>query len=94
MVFLDQKEAYNTVPREILKWEIMRKGVLKPYNNVIQSIEDMYEGACTSVKSTYEQRNKGFQVKNRHAPMFYFKPLPVFYNNRWSYKGEGPNEVP
>jgi len=48
MVFIDLEKAYDRVPREVLRWALMRKNVPKMYVNLIQ---DMYEGSSTSVKS-------------------------------------------
>ena len=48
MVFIDLEKAYDRVPREILKWALMKKGLPKVYVNII---EDMYEGASTRVRS-------------------------------------------
>ena len=48
MVFIDLEKAYDRVPREILKWTLMKKGLPKVYMNII---EDMYEGASTRVRS-------------------------------------------
>ena len=49
MMFIDLEKAYNSVYREVL-WEcVEKKGVSGAY---IRSIEDMYEGAKTSVRST------------------------------------------
>lgn len=36
------------MPREVLKWELKRKGVPKTYTNVI---EVMYDGSSTRIKS-------------------------------------------
>jgi hypothetical protein len=38
------------VPREVLKWVLMRKEIPKIYMNLIQ---DMYEGSRASVKNLY-----------------------------------------
>ena len=47
-VFIDLEKAYDRVPREEL-WECMRRtGVPECY---VESIQDMYEGARTSVRS-------------------------------------------
>ena len=48
MVFIDLEKAYDRVPREILKWALMKKGLPKVYVNII---EDMYEGVSTRVRS-------------------------------------------
>ena len=48
MVFIDLEKAYDRVPREVLKWALMRKEVPKKYINLIQ---DMYDSSSTSVKS-------------------------------------------
>jgi len=48
MVFIDLEKVYDKVPRKVLKWVLMRKGIPKTYSNVVL---DMYEGVCISVKS-------------------------------------------
>jgi len=47
------------VPREVLKWALMRKGVPKTYINVV---EHMYERSCISFKSMCEE-TKDFKVR-------------------------------
>ncbi|KAL6554932.1 hypothetical protein OROGR_006190 [Orobanche gracilis] len=49
MIFIDLEKAYDKVPREILWWALMRKGISKKY---IDIIKDMYEGASTSVRTS------------------------------------------
>ena len=53
MVFIDLEKAYDRVPREVLKWALMRKEVPKAYINLIQ---DMYDSSSTSVKSMRYRR--------------------------------------
>ncbi|KAL6538155.1 hypothetical protein OROGR_012143 [Orobanche gracilis] len=48
MIFIDLEKTYDKVPREILWWALMRKGISKKY---IDIIKDMYEGASTSVRT-------------------------------------------
>jgi len=48
MVFVDLEKGYDRVPREVMKWALMKKEVPKMYINLIQ---DMHEGSSTSVKS-------------------------------------------
>ncbi len=58
-VFIDLEKAYDRVPREEL-WECMRQaGVSECY---VESIQDMYEGARTSVRSA-AGLTKEFEVK-------------------------------
>ncbi|GJW58458.1 retrovirus-related pol polyprotein LINE-1 [Tanacetum coccineum] len=48
LAFLDLKKAYDSVPRELI-WKTLRdKGTLVKYIKVIQ---DIYEGACTCVRT-------------------------------------------
>lgn len=44
-IYLDK--AYDRVPKDILKWELIEKGLPKAYVNIIK---DMYKGANTRVK--------------------------------------------
>lgn len=50
IVVIDLEKAYDVVPKEVLKWAFMRKGVLKMD---IIVIEDIYGGSCTSAKSMW-----------------------------------------
>jgi len=50
MVFLNLGKAYDRVPREFLKWALIRKEIPKIY---IIVVEDMYEGVCISIKSMF-----------------------------------------
>jgi len=47
MIFIDLEKAYDRVPKDIFKWELMETGLPKAYVNIIK---DMYEGANTRVK--------------------------------------------
>lgn len=58
-MFIDLEKAYNKVPKELLKWMLIRKIIPMTYINVV---EDMCEGTYTSVKSVYEEM-EGFKVK-------------------------------
>ncbi|XP_065864026.1 uncharacterized protein [Euphorbia lathyris] len=49
MVFIDLEKAYDKVPREVLWWALIRKGISRKY---IDIIKDMYEGVCTSVRTS------------------------------------------
>lgn len=46
MVFIHLEKAYERVPREVLKWALMRIGIPKTNINVT---EDMYDGSCISI---------------------------------------------
>ena len=48
MVIIDLKKAYNMVPREILRWTLMKKGAPIKY---IDIIKDMYDGVVTNVRT-------------------------------------------
>ena len=48
MVFINLEKVYDKVSREILKWILMKKRLLKLYVNVI---EDMYERTSTRVRN-------------------------------------------
>ncbi|KAL6494927.1 hypothetical protein OROGR_030846 [Orobanche gracilis] len=48
MVFIDLEKTYDKVPREVLWWDLAKKGVSRKY---IDIIKDMYEGASTSVRT-------------------------------------------
>jgi len=47
MVFIDLEKAYDNVPREVLWWTLMKKGVLIKYIDIIKDIND---GVVTNVK--------------------------------------------
>jgi len=47
LVFIHLKNVYDSVPQEILWKTLEKKGVRIAY---IRSIQDMYEGASTSVR--------------------------------------------
>jgi hypothetical protein len=48
MVFIDLEKAYDRVPRDVLWWTMMKKGVSLKY---ISIIKDMYEGVVTNVRT-------------------------------------------
>ena len=52
MVFINLKKAYDRVPRDLI-WSVLNK--LKVPRCYIKIIKDMYEGAVTSVRITYEE---------------------------------------
>jgi len=38
MMFIDLQKAYDRMPREVLKWALMRKGAPKMYINLFQDM--------------------------------------------------------
>lgn len=50
MVFIDLEKVYDRMPREVLKWTLMKKVIPNMYVT-----EHMYEDSCIYVKSMYEE---------------------------------------
>ena len=50
MVFIDQEKAYDRVPRNLIWWILNKRNAPRYYSEIIK---DMYEGAVTSVRTTY-----------------------------------------
>jgi len=48
MIFIDLEKEYDKVPREVLWWTVMKKGVLIKY---IDIIKDMYDGVVANVRN-------------------------------------------
>ena len=48
LVFIDLEKAYDRVPRDVLWWAWMKKGISLRY---IDLIKDMYDGAITNVRT-------------------------------------------
>jgi hypothetical protein len=51
IIFINLEKAYDKVPKEVLWWVLVKKGVSKKY---IILTKDMYDGACTSVRTYVE----------------------------------------
>ena len=49
LVFIDLEKAYDRIPRDVLWWVLVKKGVSLRY---IDLIKDMYEGATTNFRTS------------------------------------------
>ena len=54
MVFIDLQKAYDKIPRDLICWALEKKGVTKRY---IETIQDMYSGAMTTVRTVVGETN-------------------------------------
>jgi len=48
MIFIDLEKVYDKVPREVLWWTLMNRGVLIKYIDIIR---DMYDRVVTNVRT-------------------------------------------
>jgi len=48
MVFIDLEKTYDKVPRKVLWWMLMKKGVFIKY---IDIIKDIYDGAVANIRT-------------------------------------------
>ena len=48
MVFIDLEKAYGRVPREVLWWTLIKKGVSIKYFDIIK---DIYDGLVANVRT-------------------------------------------
>ena len=61
MIFINLEKAYDRIPKKLLWWALMKKGVSLRYINFIK---DMYEGATTGVR-TYGGLSDSFPINIR-----------------------------
>ena len=54
MVFIDLEKAYDKILRDLIWWALEKKGVTKRY---IETIQDMYSGAMTTVRTVVGETN-------------------------------------
>ena len=54
MAFIDLEKAYDKIPRDLILWDLEKKGVTKRY---IEMIQDMYSGAMTTVRTAVGETN-------------------------------------
>ena len=59
MCFVDIDKAFDRVPRKLLKWAMMKKGISEV---LVRSVLSLYEGAKTRVRMDTELSNE-FEVK-------------------------------
>ncbi len=58
MVFIDLEKAYDKVPRDVLWWAMLKKGIPRRY---IDLVKDMYRGVSTNVR-TCDGLTKDFPI--------------------------------
>ncbi len=58
-VFVDLEKAFDRVPHELIWWALRKRDVKE---NVVRAVQDMYQGATTSVRTPCGN-TRDFEVK-------------------------------